>query len=316
MFGFFEPFSLALWGAIAGSLFILSIALVAVFTIVNAESAEQAIRAFHPRSLVQSLYHVWAAMLGGDDYDWASTNPGRLLRIAVLFMAVLLLSTYTADTASMFTAAKPKIHGPKDQAGLQQSRACYAFEKNKNLVQDFVREIVVPPPHLTEQMDVRAMMDWCLQELSEKRVEAFVFPETSLLDITFEHCDRVHLVPAIRFGPVFVGFLVTSEPEYRQLAGYLQLGVSYIRSSLIYSNLVSQHLHRGKTCETAGEHESEGISVKSMAGVFIVAGSLTCMSIVLAVIVRFCAKSDTQDTADDAVPHCVLGAAEDNINVP
>lgn len=64
------------------------------------------------RSLLHSHYHTFAAYLQGDDYEWVS-GPERLLRLGLLFLVLISISTYTANLAAFFTAPNVVIHGPK-----------------------------------------------------------------------------------------------------------------------------------------------------------------------------------------------------------
>jgi len=168
---------------------------------------------------------------------------------------------------------------------------------------------VVPPASVVNLNNMVAGRDWCLQELFEGRVDVYLDSKVVLLERTFDYCNRLHMVADIDFAPVYVGFAVTGDPAYNHLARNLQTTVSKVQASPIYNDLLSQYLHLGQACVADTGHETEGLSVASMSGVFIIAGSLTGLSLMLAVIERCCAKPDTRDAANGDLPPSILGAA-------
>jgi hypothetical protein len=67
------------------------------------------------KKVPKALYHAFAGLLGGEDYEWM-TWPARILRLGVLFFCLIINSTYTANLASFFTKQGFTIHGPKGMA--------------------------------------------------------------------------------------------------------------------------------------------------------------------------------------------------------
>ena len=56
--------------------------------------------------------HVW---LQGDDFEWVTT-PERILRVALLFLILISISTYTANLVAFLTEDQWTVYGPKVSA--------------------------------------------------------------------------------------------------------------------------------------------------------------------------------------------------------
>ncbi|CAK0797580.1 unnamed protein product [Prorocentrum cordatum] len=90
--------------------------------------------------MVKAVYHAWAALLGGEDSEWHDW-PGRILRLGLLFIVLVVSATYTANLASFFTRPGIKLHGPKDRASLRDAVACVLPEESTvAIAQPFVKD--------------------------------------------------------------------------------------------------------------------------------------------------------------------------------
>jgi hypothetical protein len=94
--------------------------------------------------MFHSLYHMISALMGGDDYGWA-TSAERVLRVAMLIIALVAGATYTANLVRMsvprfllflFRAAESRekareapslSHSPTSRVGVWHSFAQAAF---------------------------------------------------------------------------------------------------------------------------------------------------------------------------------------------
>ena len=98
------------------------------------------------RNTTSGFYHTAVACFGGDDYEWGSAWPQRLLKLSLLLFALVLVSTYTANLASFFTASGFTISGPTNAAEATRATACV---KHKFMMEPTlqVRAATEPTPH-------------------------------------------------------------------------------------------------------------------------------------------------------------------------
>ena len=141
----FEPFTPAVWGAMA--VVLISIALLMnLIELLYPSTRRRRERPLRERTryfvqdFPKALYSTTAACLGGEDYEWAKTWPMRVLRCALLLFIVVLVSTYTANLASFFTRPSRTLHGPRDDYEATNSRICVRHGYISNaIVQRFTR---------------------------------------------------------------------------------------------------------------------------------------------------------------------------------
>jgi hypothetical protein len=93
-------------------------------------------------NFLQTFYHATAMLLGGEEYEWV-TWPGRVLRIAFLFVVLILVSTYTANLAAFFSRPTVVIEGPQTYAELRDAIVCVPVENR--FLDDFVKKQIWMP---------------------------------------------------------------------------------------------------------------------------------------------------------------------------
>ena len=98
--------------------------------------------------LPSHLYHAYAALLGGDEYDLYHDPPlGRIYRLGLLFLVLVIQNTYTANLAAFLTASPVRVLGPKTMQQLKSAKVCLRWDTMYNsVVESFVGEVVVPDP--------------------------------------------------------------------------------------------------------------------------------------------------------------------------
>ena len=85
------------------------------------------------------IYHACAALLGGDEYDLYHDPPlGRVYRLGLLFLVLVVQNTYTANLAAFLTASPVQIMGPKNMQQLRSARCCARWEMNAPWVRDML----------------------------------------------------------------------------------------------------------------------------------------------------------------------------------
>jgi hypothetical protein len=74
------------------------------------------------------MYHTFAALLGGDEYDlYHSPIFGRIYRLGLLFLVLITSATYTANLAAYLTKKPYRIEGPRSLEDLKKwpKPVCY-----------------------------------------------------------------------------------------------------------------------------------------------------------------------------------------------
>lgn len=135
MFNFLKPFTFSLWVATVLYLMLLGAMLVFLQMLAQSKgvmSGDE--RSAHARlvfktvpefisAVCHGIYHSFAAFLGGDDYEYVYPAE-RVMRLSILFLVLIMVSTYTANLAAFLTQPNFKIHGPKTMADLRTAKAC------------------------------------------------------------------------------------------------------------------------------------------------------------------------------------------------
>ena len=73
------------------------------------------------RTTFRSVYHVFAAVLGAEspdfEYEMVSASfLGKVFRLGLLFLVLMIGATYTANLASCFIRTGTEYHGPQNLA--------------------------------------------------------------------------------------------------------------------------------------------------------------------------------------------------------
>ena len=122
----FQPFTWPLWGTLLLSMLCFAAVLVLIESIWPTERASIGKRrtlSQYADSFVRASYHMFAALVGGDDHEYF-TLPARLLRLSLLFVVLVTGATYTANLAAFLTKRKVTLGGPTNLEGLAHARAC------------------------------------------------------------------------------------------------------------------------------------------------------------------------------------------------
>ena len=122
LFRFMDPFDLNMYltmlAVIVGTAFLLSALDVIWPTDVSSLRGKHRLCDGHNDvrdffgAFTSSVYHMSAATLGGEDYEWL-TWPLKVLRIGMLLVVLVVNATYTANLAAFLSAPSTKVHGPQ-----------------------------------------------------------------------------------------------------------------------------------------------------------------------------------------------------------
>jgi hypothetical protein len=270
----FEPFETDLWIAIVVLTFGVSFVLVILMGLAGLTDGKKGL-GLTSHGMLKAVYHSWAALLGGEDSEWHDW-PGRTLRVGLLFIVLVVSSTYTANLASFFTRPSTKLYGPKDRATLRDAIACVMPEESTlAIAQPFVKDIISPPIDL----EFQAKRQWCHDALQEGQATAWIDDMGSLNEWLLSHCDSTAIVQAIALATRRYSFVTTFEK--RSLAANLSQAIITLETTTDWKELQRQSFGWGDSCPTTASTATDTtpVSFEQMGGLFIITGSITAIAI-------------------------------------
>lgn len=214
--------------------------------------------------LPQAIYHSFAAMLNGEEYEWL-TWPGRVLRISLLIAVITIGSAYTANLAACFTSSNVVVHGPKDMKDLKAAHVCVESPAWFPYARPFARSLVSAVGATAE-----ARMDWCYKELINDRVDAVIHTREVLRVTSFHHCATVILAPSIKFIPMFVPIFTSKNARGQAFTKNLTCTLAQLQITPLFQMLQQHYLREDHECPPHQSEEVQPITFSSMSGVFII----------------------------------------------
>lgn len=280
--GFVGPFSWQLWLSVMAIVFGYSlIALTIRFIDPHLDESPKSL--FHPSSLARTGYHMWVALLGGDDYEY-TTGPGRMLRIGLLFFVMMVTATYTANLAAFFVAPAVTLHGPSDMETLRGSKACYTYDSYAHLISPFVKELVYPPKGVTAIEDRKR---FCYDLLMADEVDVFIEGQTILPKFALDKCDTTALINKIVFGEYYFSlFFPSSHPRGMELYRNLTAGLLEVTGKTAQTDRMKRYFGKGKACKDDGASELDALTADAMGGALVISSALAAVALLLATIKR------------------------------
>eukprot|EP00746_Dinoflagellata_sp_MGD_P124400 gnl/MRDRNA2_/MRDRNA2_58993_c0_seq3.p1 gnl/MRDRNA2_/MRDRNA2_58993_c0~~gnl/MRDRNA2_/MRDRNA2_58993_c0_seq3.p1 ORF type:complete len:375 (-),score=56.81 gnl/MRDRNA2_/MRDRNA2_58993_c0_seq3:550-1674(-) len=239
---------------------------------------------FHPNSLIRVSYHMWVALLGGDDYEY-TTGPGRLVRTGLLFFVMMVTATYTANLAAFFVAPAVKLHGPSDMESLRGSKACYTYEVWAPLIQPFVKELVTPPEDAVTSTEDR--IQFCYDLLMKDEVDVFIEGQTILPKFALDNCDTTFLQNQIVFGEYYFSmFFPSAHPRGLELYRNLSAGLLEVTSKTAQTNRMKQYFGKGQACGGDGASELDELTADAMGGALVTSSAVAAAALLVAMCKR------------------------------
>lgn len=292
LFRFLEPFHWDLWLAVIVCLFIVSGAMVLI-QVVDPRDGTTGKPSW--RFAVTTVYHSWAAVLGGEDYEWM-TASARVLRIALLFLVLITGATYTANLAAFFTKPSFKFVGPKTVAQLKDSTICLTYSTNLRAYAPFVKKAIAPPDTLGN--DLNGRIDWCRDEIRNGNADALVEPISTAQGVLLKNCQTMARAKDIAIVPQqFVYFLRGDKPE---LLAALTAAIADFMISPAYPNLLQTAFSMGRSCEQEEiDEDAPEINFKQMRGFFVIFMVILVVAVLVAFLKalsdRFLGEPDNDD---------------------
>jgi len=271
----FEPFTPGLWAAIAGSTFVFALLIVVVNGLTDGREG----MGVTPDRTAKAIYHSWAALLGGEDYEWVSW-PGRMLRLGLLFMVLLVGSTYTANLASFFTNPSFRIHGPVDRVSLLDATACILDEAVAAIAAPFVKSVIAP----NETLEHSARRQWCHDALQTGLAAVWMDDYASTNEWLLSHCSSVALVPTIQLAPRRLGFMTTRAKS--GLAANISAALADLEKKPAFKDIHRESFGWGASCGVSNTPtgDTAQVSFESMAGLFVICGTIAAISLGMSIM--------------------------------
>jgi len=273
---FMEPFHWTLWLATAAALLVVSAAMVLLHVIAPRQGLWGKF-SFH--YALSTVYHTWAAFLGGEDFEWL-TPSARILRIALLFLVLISVSTYTANLAAFFTKPNFKFIGPQNLAQMTSSTVCMTYSTYADLGRAFAKDVMFPPEDMDTDFSVRAA--WCHEQMRSGKASAFVGSDTTLQSFLLQNCKTMARAKDISFLPEMSVFLLRSTKS--ELIATLADAMLKYMVTPAYNDLLTSSFSMGRSCEEqlVGSDTTE-ISFAQMQGFFTIFGVLVGIAVLAAV---------------------------------
>jgi hypothetical protein len=255
------------------------------------------------RSFLKAWYHSWAAVLGGDEYDLYHESPlGRLYRLGLLALVLVVGATYTANLAAFLTAPNIVVHGPKNLRELQDATACYPwkqFEWGADQMPNFVKDVVTLPEDIPV-LDDEKVLEWMTGNLESGKCDVVIDSIILILKWVGLSCENFAHVPEIQFGPTPQWGLMRGDTKFeRELARNVSKATRVLRAGTDYSDIMRNTLGIGKqVCPVATTSDTAQIEVRDMAGILLVYAVLGLVSLAAAGYWRWGTRAGAQELRD------------------
>jgi len=283
MFRLFDPFEPILWAAILSSLFLIALVIVLLNLISPGEEFQElTIRErVQCEQILRSMYHMFAAALGGEDYEWV-TWPSRILRLAVLFLVLISVSSYTANLAAFFTSPAFKIWGPADMAELKKSVVCVNDPDLAPILRLYASDVV----HMEGSpwtVGYAPFIAYCAKRLQSHEIDVWMGYKMELQSYYMSNCQDTQLVDAITVSNSVYGFFGHSSNS--NFMAKFGASLAYWKATPTFAALQQDVFKVGLTCD--GEEGEEGdttpLTLESQKGLFLIIGSATSLAVLAAI---------------------------------
>jgi len=308
LFVWLEPFESSLWLATIGWIVLSAVAMVALNKISDGLwSGDQGEgKEAGPSTtwgLTQSLYHSFAMLLGGEDYEWVSW-PSRIFRLSMLLFTLIIMATYTGNMTNFFLKAGVQLHGPSSMQELREAKACCLWDHEMPQVKNFVKSVVSGQNGrnmMTDNVKTVEVIAQCDKWLQDGTVDVMLGYEPFIMQYWLENCKTTSLVSSIQFAAMDQGFVLPkSLPNAFERAVNLSQAIAFLQSTQAWDALVSEKLGKGRFCPSEAIGDLDPVSLQSMQGLFLVYFVVLVVGLSAAVCERYL-KASTDDEDDDKV---------------
>jgi len=273
---FLDPFTSGMWFAICLCVVFSSLLMMVLSALAVHEGRVRGRDAFTLHGALMSLYHAWAAIGGGEDYEWNS-GPERLFRLGLLSLILIISSTYTANLASFLTKPQVTVYGPTDITELRSTKVCLLG--NESQIELYAGSWFTAPD---EMQDLAKRQEYCHDALKKKKAGAFIAPFAMLNSYVLQHCSDLQLVPSIEILPVRIAFAMSFQQSKTTV--FMNMAIAHLEKTPKLLTLLQDSFGFGSSCSSAAVSDPAPIDVESMGGLFVVFATVAGAAIVVALL--------------------------------
>ena len=275
LFSYMKPFSTKLWMIILLAILYASLL---IYLLERGHNAVLRNRALTAAGAMSIWYSIGTIMGYGVDFQ-ATTASGRLVTAAMYMLSLLLVATYTANLASILTKATPRytINGIDDIKRGKLSSHRFGVLNGTAMEQYYLREI----SHGVRNFYITGSRSQLLTDLLAGIIDA-TFLDSNVAEYLTNNVYCNLTTVGSSFGDNVFGIVMPKDWSYQQ---ELDVNILSLRESGKLDALRRKWFLTGK-CDSIGE-TSSALQLESMAGLFLIFGIITALSI-LPIIYKKC----------------------------
>lgn len=288
---FLEPFSNGLWSSVIGSIvaggFVLMVLLTNNDERSITERQEKKDLKLMAKTQLRSVYYVFCTILGAEspefEYEMISGSLlGRIYRIGLLFLVLMVGATYTATLASVLIKSNAIIyHGPSTLEELKESTACILITTSTSTVLPYIGRNAPNPLTIKEQANATLNEKWTHAALMNGECDVIIRPKAYQYITPGMDCDRIYVIQGLTLAPSqWYQFTAGTTPEQRKFAKKAHGHIDRIVQTAEYQRLYTEHFTSNGQCPEDVIVTDEAIEVDDLAGVFIIYG-VVCAFVIL-----------------------------------
>ena len=263
-----------------------------------------------------SMYESFAALLGAESIESKyiaivmSSPLGRLFRIALLFLVLIVTATYTANLAAFLTAPTTVLHGPQTVDELRNARVCIRSQPIANLIIPHIGFNVENGMSVVDNADPVKTAEWTERALMSGECDAIADMEDMARMRLLAECDKFHMPDGIRVGEYSAYHIMRGGAGERGLVENVTSAILRHLPSTERIDYFKDITGKGRTCPKT-EYGTQTVTLVSLGGVFIVFFSISFVVLVAALAKGFMDKKDNASKAIATLQDSAMKVAGD-----
>ena len=290
---FVTPLSGEVWGMLAASVVMGGFV---IFALMFAEKHNVG-----RKEAAWSMYESFAALLGAESIESKyisivmSSPLGRLFRIALLFLVLIVTATYTANLAAFLTAPTTVLHGPQTVDELRNARVCIRSQPIANLIIPHIGFNVENGMSVVDNADPVKTAEWTERALMSGECDAIADMEDMARMRLLAECDKFHMPDGIRVGEYSAYHIMRGGAGERGLVENVTAAILRHLPSTERIDYYKDITGKGRTCPKT-DYGTQTVTLVSLGGVFIVFFSISFVVLVAALAKGFMDKKDNNNS--------------------